>query len=59
MRELADILAAFESMAPSDVGVLASVVHTSGSTYRRVGARLLVLPDDELDRPDQRRLPGG
>jgi len=48
MRELGDILAAFEHMAPSDAGVLASVVHTSGSTYRRVGARLLVLPDDEL-----------
>jgi xanthine/CO dehydrogenase XdhC/CoxF family maturation factor len=48
MRELGDILAAFESMAPSDAGVLASVVHVSGSTYRRVGARLLVLPGDEL-----------
>jgi xanthine/CO dehydrogenase XdhC/CoxF family maturation factor len=48
MRELGDILAAFESMAPSDVGVLANIVHASGSTYRRVGARLLVLPDDAL-----------
>lgn len=47
MRELGDILAAFESLAPGDVGVLASVVFVSGSTYRRVGARLLVLPDDE------------
>src|SRR5262245_27694680 len=48
MRELGDILAAFESMAPSGTGVLACVVHASGSTYRRIGARLLVLPDDEL-----------
>jgi xanthine dehydrogenase accessory factor len=48
MRELGDILAAFESLAPTDVGVLASVVFASGSTYRRVGARLLVLPDDAL-----------
>jgi xanthine/CO dehydrogenase XdhC/CoxF family maturation factor len=48
MRELGDILAAFESLAPSEAGVLASIVHVSGSTYRRVGARLLVLPDDRL-----------
>jgi xanthine/CO dehydrogenase XdhC/CoxF family maturation factor len=47
MRELRDILAAFESLAPGDSGVLASVVHASGSTYRRVGARLLLLPDEE------------
>lgn len=46
MRELGDILAAFEDMAPGETGVLASVVHVSGSTYRRIGARLLVLPDD-------------
>jgi xanthine dehydrogenase accessory factor len=48
MRELRDILVAFESMAPGDIGVLASVVHASGSTYRRIGARLLVLPDDDV-----------
>jgi len=48
MRELGDILSAFESMRPGDAGVLASVVHASGSTYRRIGARLLVLPGDEL-----------
>jgi xanthine dehydrogenase accessory factor len=47
VRELGDILAAFESMAPNDAGVLASVVFVSGSTYRRIGARLLVLSDDE------------
>ncbi len=46
MRELGDILAAFERLAPAEVGVLASVVFASGSTYRRIGARLLVLPDD-------------
>lgn len=48
MRELGDILAALESMATGDTGVLASVVFASGSTYRRPGARLLVLPDDSL-----------
>jgi xanthine/CO dehydrogenase XdhC/CoxF family maturation factor len=48
MRELRDILAALESMAPGAVGVLASVVHVAGSTYRRIGARMLVLPDDRL-----------
>jgi xanthine dehydrogenase accessory factor len=48
MRELGDILRAFENLAPDDTGVLASVVHVSGSTYRRIGARLLVLPDDQL-----------
>jgi len=48
MRDLVDILAAFERMAPRDAGVLASVVHASGSTYRRIGGRLLVLPDDEV-----------
>jgi xanthine/CO dehydrogenase XdhC/CoxF family maturation factor len=47
MRELGDILAAFASLAPGQTGVLASVVHASGSTYRRIGARLLVLPSDE------------
>src|SRR5262245_15158614 len=48
MRELGDILAAFERLAPGDSGVLASVVHTAGSTYRRAGARLLALPSGEL-----------
>ena len=48
MRELGDILAAFERMAPGESGVLASVVHTAGSTYRRAGARVLVLPKGEL-----------
>jgi len=48
MRELRDILAAFRSLAPGDVAVLASVVHAAGSTYRRIGARMLVLPDDRL-----------
>jgi xanthine dehydrogenase accessory factor len=48
MRELGDILAAFARMAPDDVAVLANVVHVSGSTYRRLGARLLVLRDDAM-----------
>jgi xanthine/CO dehydrogenase XdhC/CoxF family maturation factor len=48
MRELGDILRAFERLAPGEVGVLASVVFASGSTYRRIGARLLVLPDDAV-----------
>jgi xanthine/CO dehydrogenase XdhC/CoxF family maturation factor len=48
MRELGDILAAFENMDTCDVGVLANVVFAAGSTYRRAGARLLVLPDDTL-----------
>jgi xanthine dehydrogenase accessory factor len=48
MRELGEILATFESMAAGDAAVLASVVSASGSTYRRIGARLLVLPDDRM-----------
>jgi len=46
MHELADILAAFERMPAGETAVLGSVVHASGSTYRRIGARLLVLPDE-------------
>ena len=48
MRELGDILLAFEALTPGETGVLASVVFASGSTYRRIGARLLVLPDDRM-----------
>lgn len=47
MRELRDILAAFYALRAGDTAVLASVVHAAGSTYRRPGARLLVLPGDE------------
>jgi xanthine/CO dehydrogenase XdhC/CoxF family maturation factor len=48
VRELRDILEAFEGIGPGEAGVLASVVRTEGSTYRRPGARMLVLPDEEL-----------
>jgi xanthine/CO dehydrogenase XdhC/CoxF family maturation factor len=47
VRELRDILEAFQLLRESgERGVLASAVHTEGSTYRRPGARMLVLPDD-------------
>lgn len=49
MRELRDILAAHHELARTgQAGVLCSIVHAAGSTYRRPGARLLVLPDDEM-----------
>ncbi len=49
MRERRDILAGFERLCAAGVaGVLASVVSASGSTYRRVGARMLLLPDDTM-----------
>lgn len=48
VRELRDILQAFDALPGDQTAVLASVVHTQGSTYRRPGARLLVLPDDEM-----------
>lgn len=47
MRELREILRAWRRLASEGgVGVLASVVHAEGSTYRRPGARVLVLPDE-------------
>ena len=49
MRELRDILTGWHALAArGERGVLASVVFASGSTYRRPGARLLVMPDDEM-----------
>ena len=49
VRELRDILGAFQMLRKSgEAGVLASAVHTEGSTYRRSGARMLVLPDDRV-----------
>ena len=49
MREVRDILGAFQMLRKSGrEGVLASAVHTEGSTYRRAGARMLVLPDDRV-----------
>jgi xanthine/CO dehydrogenase XdhC/CoxF family maturation factor len=47
VRELREILRAWRRLAAEGgVGVLASVVHAEGSTYRRPGARVLVLPDE-------------
>jgi xanthine dehydrogenase accessory factor len=61
LRELRDILWSFSQLSPSTTAeardtesrgsaasVLATVVHAAGSTYRRPGARMLVLPDDEM-----------
>jgi xanthine dehydrogenase accessory factor len=49
VREARDILAAFDPLAArGETGVLATVVHVEGSTYRRPGARALLLPDDGL-----------
>lgn len=49
MKEMREIVAGFERLqAAGESGVLASVVRVSGSTYRRVGARLLILPDDSM-----------
>ncbi|MBW2392625.1 MAG: XdhC family protein [Deltaproteobacteria bacterium] len=48
VRELRDILDAFGALRGDQTAILASVVHTAGSTYRRPGARLLVLPGDEM-----------
>jgi xanthine/CO dehydrogenase XdhC/CoxF family maturation factor len=49
VKELRDILAAYERLAArGERGVLASVAGVAGSTYRRAGARMLVLPDDTM-----------
>jgi xanthine dehydrogenase accessory factor len=49
LRELRDILDAYTRLASrGEAGVLASVAHVAGSTYRRPGARMLVLPDDTM-----------
>ena len=46
MRELRDLLSAYYLLSRSgERGVLATVVATEGSTYRRPGARMLLLPD--------------
>jgi xanthine/CO dehydrogenase XdhC/CoxF family maturation factor len=48
-RELRDVVAAFGALAArGGTGVLATVVRVEGSTYRRAGARALLLPDDQL-----------
>lgn len=46
MKELDEIIAALEASTTS--AVLATVVGVAGSTYRRPGARLLILPDGKL-----------
>jgi xanthine dehydrogenase accessory factor len=49
VRDLRDVLAAYDALCErGEVGVLASVVRTRGSSYRRPGARMLVRPDDSL-----------
>jgi xanthine dehydrogenase accessory factor len=58
MRELRNILAAFDALVTAAIperveaaaasAVLASVVRVEGSTYRRPGARMLVLPGDRM-----------
>ena len=49
VSELRAILCAYENLcARGEDGVLASVVHAHGSTYRRAGARLLLMPDDTM-----------
>jgi xanthine/CO dehydrogenase XdhC/CoxF family maturation factor len=49
VRELREIVSAFDALAArGETGVLATVVHVEGSTYRRAGARALLLPGDEL-----------
>jgi xanthine/CO dehydrogenase XdhC/CoxF family maturation factor len=49
VRELREILDAYARLAQrGEPGVLASVAHVAGSTYRRPGARMLVLPDETM-----------
>lgn len=46
MSELREILEAWSLWPDDAVGVLATLVHAEGSTYRSPGARMLVRPDD-------------
>lgn len=49
MKELRDIIKAFDTVIANDSqAVLASVIHTSGSTYRSAGAKALILADDNI-----------
>ena len=45
MSELDSILEVGQDLDPASDAVLATVVHVSGSAYRRPGARMLMLPD--------------
>ena len=42
MKELLDLIAAWRALPPGGKAVLATVVATTGSTYRKPGARMLV-----------------
>ena len=45
MKDVVTLLGAAEKLyAAKDEGVLVTLVHTEGSTYRRPGARMLVFP---------------
>ena len=49
MKEIKNVVSAFSELKKTGKkGVLASVVNTSGSTYRRSGAKALILPDDRI-----------
>ncbi len=46
MKELQDIIAAFEKVECDQIAALATVVEVRGSTYRRPGARMLITPNN-------------
>jgi len=48
MREIGDLIAAWRALPANSEAVLATVVATSGSTYRRAGARMLLSRDSWL-----------
>ena len=49
MQELFEILKRIETLASSDIPfALATVIETSGSTYRRPGARMLISEEDSI-----------
>jgi xanthine dehydrogenase accessory factor len=48
MKELQDIITAYEQIKPGQIAALATVVKTKGSTYRRPGARMLMSADGNI-----------
>jgi len=42
VREISDLIRAWSSLPPGAPAILATVVHTGGSTYRKAGARMLL-----------------
>ena len=48
MKELADLIRAWRALPPGSPAVLATVVATQGSTYRRAGARMLLTSGERL-----------